>query len=59
MTSPLTLNAAEGPPVGRRTRLVLAILATLVLLAYLGIVEVGALTMVTVISSSTNHEGGR
>jgi hypothetical protein len=59
MTSPLALEVPEPAPVSRRARLVLAILATLVLLACLGVAEVGVLAAVTVFSSSTNHGGGK
>ena len=53
MTSPIILEAAE--PVSRRARLVLAILATLVLLTFTGVVEVGVLAVVAVVSAGTNH----
>jgi hypothetical protein len=59
MTGPKVFEAAEREPVGRRARLLLAILATLVLLACLAVVEVGALAAVTVMSSTTNHGGGQ
>ena len=49
MTSPIILEAAE--PVSRRARLVLAILATLVLLTFTGVVEVGVLAVVAVVSA--------
>lgn len=57
MTSPIVFEVPEPAPVSRRARLVLAILATLVLLACLGVAEVGVLAAVTVVSSSTNHGG--
>jgi hypothetical protein len=53
MTSPITLEVPK--PVSRRARLVLAILATLVLLTFIGVVEVGVLAVVTVVSAGTNH----
>jgi hypothetical protein len=55
MTSPITLDAPEPAPIGRHTQLVLAILATLVLLSLIGVLEVGVLAVVTVVSAGTNH----
>jgi hypothetical protein len=57
MTGPIAFE--PPPPVGRRARVVLAVLATLVLLACLAVVEVGTLAAVTVMSSTTNHGGGK
>ena len=59
MTGPIAFEAPQPAPVGRRARLILAILATLVLLVCLGVVEVAALAAVTVMSSTTNHGGGK
>ena len=59
MTGPIVFEAPEPASVGRRARLVLAILASLVLLVCLGVVEVGTLAAVTVMSSTTNHGGGK
>lgn len=59
MTGPIVFEAPEPAPVGRRARLLLTILATLVLLGCVGVVEVGALAAVTVMSSTTNHGGGK
>lgn len=53
MTSPIILGSQE--PVSSRARLVLAILAALILLTFIGVVEVGVLTVVTVVSAGTNH----
>jgi hypothetical protein len=58
MTGPIVFETPEAS-VSRRARLVLAILATLVLVAAIGVVEVGALAAVSVISSSQNHGGGQ
>ncbi|HEX4057765.1 MAG TPA: hypothetical protein VHX87_05560 [Galbitalea sp.] len=58
MTGPVTFEALHPAPVSRRARLVLAILASLVLLVALGVVEVGVLTAVSVVSSGTNRIGG-
>jgi hypothetical protein len=59
MTGPIVFEAPQPAPVGRRARVVLAVLATLVLLACLAVVEVGTLAAVTVMSSTTNHGGGK
>jgi hypothetical protein len=58
MTHPISLGSPASPPVGRRVRLVLAILASLVLLTALGVVEVGVLAAVSIVSSGTNRIGG-
>ncbi|HEX3680616.1 MAG TPA: hypothetical protein VHU90_12920 [Galbitalea sp.] len=53
MTSLIILEAQE--PVSRRARLVLAILATAILLTFVGVVEVAVLAVVTIVSAGTNH----
>jgi hypothetical protein len=53
MTSPIGVVVPE--PVSRRARLVLAILSALVLLAFIGVIEVGVLAVATVVSAGTNH----
>lgn len=52
------LNFEVPEPVGisRRARLVLAIAAVMVLLAFVGVIEVGALAAVTIVSSGRNHK---
>jgi hypothetical protein len=55
MTRPITLEGSDGAPVSRGARLVLAILATLVLLCAIGVLEVFVLAAVTVVSAGTNH----
>jgi hypothetical protein len=55
MTRPITLAGTESASVGRRARLALAILATLVLLVFVGVLEVAVLAAVTVVSAGTNH----
>jgi hypothetical protein len=59
MTSPILFEAPQPAPLGRRARLILAILASLVLLVCVGVAELGALTAVAVMSSTTNHGGGQ
>ena len=59
MTGPIVFETPQPAPVGRRARVVAAVLATLVLLACLAVVEVGTLAAVTVMSSATNHGGGK
>jgi hypothetical protein len=56
MTRPIALEAPRPAPVSRRARLVLAIVATLVLMVAIGVVEVGVLAAATVISAGTNHK---
>ncbi len=58
MTGPIIFEAPHAS-VGRRARLILAILASLVLLAAVGVIEVGALAALSVVSSSQYHGGGR
>jgi hypothetical protein len=58
MTGPISYWSPESHPAGRRARLVLAIVASLVLLAALGVVEVGVLAAVSIVSSGTNRVGG-
>ncbi|HEY1529877.1 MAG TPA: hypothetical protein VGF80_03620 [Galbitalea sp.] len=57
MTGPLGFETSHPASLGRRGRLIFAILASLVLLVAVGVVEVGALAAVSVISSGTNHAG--
>jgi hypothetical protein len=59
MTGPILFEASQPAPIGRRTRLILAILASLVLLVCLGVAELGALAAVSVMSSTTNHGGSQ
>jgi hypothetical protein len=55
MTRPITFAEPNPAPVSRRSRLVLAILATLVLFFTVGVLEVFILAAVTVVSAGTNH----
>jgi hypothetical protein len=54
MTQPIILEA-EPAPVGRPTRVVLAIIATLVLLGVMSLIELGVLAFLAVASSAMNH----
>jgi hypothetical protein len=56
MTRPITLEVPDPAPVSRRARLVLAIAATLVILMFVGVIEVGVLAAVTVVSAGTNRK---
>ncbi|HMH58055.1 MAG TPA: hypothetical protein VK537_02625 [Galbitalea sp.] len=56
MTSPITLGVPNPAPVSRRARLVLAIAATLVMLTFIGVIEVGVLAAATVVSAVTSHK---
>jgi hypothetical protein len=58
MTGPVDFLGPGVPSISRRARVFLAILASLVLLGAVGVVEVGALAAVSVVSSGTNHGGG-
>ena len=54
MTQSLSID--PGPaPVSRRMRALLAIVASLVILAVLSCVELGALAFLAVVSSAVNH----
>ena len=55
MIQTLGLEAPEPAPVGRPARVLLAMVATLVILGFVGVLEVGVLAMLTVVSSVTNH----
>jgi hypothetical protein len=59
MSGPIVFEVQRAAPLGRRARLIAAVLASLVLLACVGVVEVGALAVVTIMSSTTNHGGGQ
>jgi hypothetical protein len=56
MTAPAAFESSAGSA-SLRARVVVAILASLVLLAAVGVIEVGALAATSVISSGTNHVG--
>jgi hypothetical protein len=56
MNRPITLGVPQPAPVSRRARLVLAIIATLVLMMAIGVVEVGVLAAATIVSAGTNHK---
>jgi hypothetical protein len=55
MIQSIGFETPEPAPVGRRARMMLAIVATLVLLGFVAVIEIGALAMLTVVSSVTNH----
>ena len=50
-----SLEAPQSSDISRRARLMLAIASVLVLLMCVGVVEVGALAAVSVVSSGRNH----
>jgi hypothetical protein len=52
------LNLVVPEPVGisRRARLMLAIASVLVLVAFVGVIEVGVLAAVTIVSSGRNRQ---
>jgi hypothetical protein len=56
MSRPITLGVSDPAPVSRRARLVLAIAAMLVVLTFVGVIEVGVLAVVTVVSAGTNRK---
>ncbi len=58
MTGPIVFEAPQPATVSRRARLVLALLAALVLLGAIAVMEIGAVTALTVFSSAHNHGGG-
>ncbi|HEX4443225.1 MAG TPA: hypothetical protein VHZ81_06610 [Galbitalea sp.] len=54
MTQSITLEA-ESAPIGRPARVVLAIIATLVILGVMSLIELGVLAFLAVASSAMNH----
>jgi hypothetical protein len=58
MTDRILVGVADPPPVSRRVRVVIAVVASLVLLVAVGVVEVGVLAAVTIVSAGTNRVGG-
>ena len=54
MTQPIILEA-EPAPVGRPARVVLAIIATLVIIGVMSLIELGVLALLAVASSAMNH----
>jgi hypothetical protein len=59
MSGPIVFEVPANASLGRRSRLIVAVLASLVLLICVGVLEVGALAAVTIMSSTTNHGGGQ
>jgi hypothetical protein len=58
MTGPVVFSSPRVSSISRRACVILAILASFVLLGAVGVVEVGALAAAAVVSSGTNHGGG-